>query len=168
MKNEPRYITAQGKVRLEKDLLELETVTLVQLMDLVPDVSQGGHSAENGEMHSLLRDRELLEIRISALRESLENVTIIKPDKLTNTIHVGSTVLIQEGAEEPESYMIVGSAEANPDVGMISNISPLGNLLLGKHAGENICVKTGSDTTFFHTVEIQPAKGKAKHRYATI
>lgn len=167
MKNETRYITAQGKVRLEKDLRELETVKLNCLINLMPNAAPGGDSAENGEMQNLQHDRDLLEIRINTLRNTLANVTVINPAILTKAIHIGSTVLVQEGNEEPESYMIVGSAEANPATGMISNVSPLGKILLGKSAGETVSVQVGlEDPTLFRIVKIQPTQGI--HHYATI
>ena len=155
MNNKTKYITKQGKARLENELLELETVKLPLLKELIPDASQGGASAENSEMQNLQNDCDLMAVRIKSLREALKNVTIIPPDVLTKIIHVGSTVLVQEGDEAPESYMIVGSAEADPAEGMISNYSPLGKLLLGKREGAVVCVKTPLATTSFRIIKIQ-------------
>ena len=167
MKNETHYITAQGKVRLEKDLLELETVKMSRLIDLMPNAAEGSDSAENSEMQNLQHDLDLMAVRIETLRNTLANVTIINPDVLTKTIQIGSTVLVQEGNEEPESYMIVGSAEADPAAGMISNVSPLGKTLLGKSAGETVSVQVGlEDPTLFLIIKIQPTQG-GEH-YATI
>ncbi len=167
MKNETHYITAQGKVRLEKELLELETVKLSRLTDLLQNAAQGGESAENSEMQHLQHERGLMAIRIETLRNTLANVTIIHPDVLTKSVHIGSTVLVQEGNEEPESYMIVGSAEADPAAGMISNVSPLGKILLGKSAGETVSIQVGLEgPTLFRIVKIQPTQGI--YRHATI
>ncbi len=166
MNNEPQYITAHGKMRLERDLVELETVKRDELDELVSEAANGSDSAENSEMQNLQHDRDLLTVRIETLRNTLENVTIIETDVVTDSVHIGSTVLIQEEDEEPESYMIVGSAEANPARGMISNVSPLGKLLLGKQAGDSVCVETHSETTCFRILRIQ--KAKDKRHYAAI
>lgn len=166
MNNKTRYITEQGKARLESDLLELETIKLPLLLELVPDAAQGGASAENSEMQNLQNEREMMAIRINTLRDSLENVTIINTDVLTKSVHIGSTVLVQEKDEEMESYMIVGSAEADPAKGMISNLSPLGEMLLGKREGEDVCVKTALETIFFRIIKIQSIT--AKRHYASI
>lgn len=154
MNNKIKYITLEGKGRLERDLQELETVKLPFLVDLLSEAAQGGSSAENTEMQNLQYECDLIGLRIGNLREALKHVTIISFDRSIDSVHIGSTVSIQEENEEPESYMIVGSAEANPAVGMISNISPLGQLLLGKQVGDSVRVETTLDTTHFQILNI--------------
>ena len=72
----------------------------------------------------------------------MANVRLIAPGNSNGYVQMGSTVVIRENGTPMENYTIVGSAEANPQEGLISNESPLGRVLISRRAGEEVDVKT--------------------------
>ncbi|MBN1487551.1 MAG: GreA/GreB family elongation factor, partial [Anaerolineae bacterium] len=97
-----------------------------------------------------------LEGRIYNLEQQLRYATLINEEERQNdVVTLGSSIVVQEdGSPEPENYKLVGSAEASPMQGKISNESPLGKVLLGKRVGEQAIVQAPDGDIVFTILEI--------------
>ena len=94
-------------------------------------------------------DLSLLEIKLAELETILKNANLIKnpPKVKQGTIGLGATVMVEIGGQVDE-FTIVGTLEANPADGRISNESPVGRLLLGRQVGDEVVVSSPHKTTY--------------------
>jgi transcription elongation factor GreA len=100
-----------------------------------------GDIMENAGYEAAKEEQAMLEGRIAYLENLLRNVVLIENDGQSATVRLGSVVTIQEeGQDDPETYVIVGAAEADPTAGRISNESPLGKALMGRKVGDRVTV----------------------------
>lgn len=110
-----------------------------------------GDLRENAEYQSAKQEQERNESRISEIEQILQNVEIIKKSSTKDKVSLGSTVTLKSGNDKKE-LQVVGTVEADPLEGKISDESPIGQSLLGKKLGDQVELKTGKDTKTF-TVE---------------
>jgi len=137
-----QYLTEEGAADLRRELEELLTVKRPALAARLKEAIAQGDLSENADYHDAKEQQAFLEGRIQYL-EGLLHSAIIVPDggnKKSSMINVGNEVTIQEDNEPPETFTIVGAAEANPREGKISNESPLGRALLGHKVGDKVKV----------------------------
>lgn len=138
---EENYLTEEGLKKLEEELKQLKEVRRKEITLQIEQAKEFGDLSENAEYHSAKEEQAFTEGRIIELEALIKNAIIIKPTKnQVNIINIGSKILIFNGNKKKE-YQIVGSAEANPSVGKISNKSPLGQAFLGRRVGEIIELK---------------------------
>ena len=110
---------------------------------------EGGELIENAEYEAAKNEQAFVEGRIQELELLLATAQIIDENgkgKKGDTIQVGSRVTIKEGNYEPETFVIVGAAEANPRDGKISNESPIGKSILNHKLGDIVKVETPGGT----------------------
>ncbi|NDJ85417.1 MAG: transcription elongation factor GreA [Chloroflexi bacterium] len=139
----PQYLTEEGARALREELDELVNVKRPELATKLKDAIAMGDLSENADYHDAKEQQAFLEGRITYLENVLRNAKIIDEDGgRRDVVRLGSEVTIQEEGEEPETYRLVGPAEANPSEGRISNESPLGRMLLGKKARAKVKVPT--------------------------
>ena len=101
-----------------------------------------GDLSENADYITAKEDQAFLEGRIRTIEGMLRHVTIIQ-EQSGGAVRIGSRIKVQEvGTDDEESFSMVGAAEANPLEGKISNESPLGQALLGKHIGDEVEVRS--------------------------
>ena len=132
---EPTYLTAEGAARLTAELEELKGPQRLALAKRLRDAIQMGDLSENADYHKAKEDQGFLEGKIQELEYLLRNVVIIDEMPIKkDEVSVGSHVTIQETGEEPETYHVVGSKEADPRNRRISNESPIGRALMGQRA----------------------------------
>ena len=105
------------------------------------DALEDGELIENAELEAAKNEQSFVEGRIKELEMLLSNARLIEEGHKTNSIQVGSRVKVKEEGYDPEEYVIVGAAEADPRLGRISNESPLGKALLNKKAGDKVKVE---------------------------
>ncbi len=119
----------------------------VHVADRIKQARELGDLSENAEYQSAREEQDRLESRISELEHVLQGVQIIKKPKSDGTVRLGSTVRLKDGGK-PLVYRVVGTIEANPSQGKISDESPIGKALLGKKVGDKAQIRTpaGSDT----------------------
>jgi transcription elongation factor GreA len=135
------YVTAQGLERLEQQLHRLREEKYHPLLEQLRDVSEGGYTIDNTELITLQAQLEMLESQIQTLEDTLRSAQVIAPQQgATAVVTIGSTVTVQEDGFDPETFFLVGPAEADPTAGYISNESPLGRMLLGKKVGATITI----------------------------
>jgi transcription elongation factor GreA len=145
MANEKQFpMTAAGKLKLEEELEFLKTVKRKEVVERIKIARSFGDLSENSEYDSAKEDQAFVEGRISTLESMIRNAVIINENELNKDIvRLGTTVTFVEVPNgDEESYTIVGSAEADPLEGRISNDSPIAKSMIGRTIGENVKVLT--------------------------
>ncbi len=137
-------LTAEGIRELEERLEYMKTVTRKEIAEQIKEARGFGDLSENAEYDEAKNEQSRIEGEIKQLEDRLRNATVIDESMLnTKMVNVGSTVVVQEqGSSEKVTYLIVGSTEANPLEGKISNESPVGEALLGHGKGDVVEVTT--------------------------
>ncbi len=138
MANDVTFLTPEGRQKLEQELGYLKNVRRAEVAEAIHEAKMDGDVMENAAYEEARRDQAFLEGRIQTLEMLLKNAKIIPAYGPRDTVTIGSRVTVVETGSEPESYSIVGSAEANPGLGRISNESPLGRALIGHKKGERV------------------------------
>lgn len=145
MKNNETLITAEGLEEIKKELEELKLVKRKEISEKIKVALAFGDISENAEYDEAKNEQANVESRIAKLELIVKNAKIIKESKQKGIVSIGSKVTIKDlEYDEVMEYTIVGSAEADPFRGKISNVSPLGKALLGKKLGEIIEVTSPS------------------------
>lgn len=138
-------LTPEGYQELVQELEYLTTVRRQEIADLIRQAKSDGDVMENAAYEEAKVEQAFLEGRIKTLENLLRNAVVVpNEDRATDgTVTFGSTVTVQApDGEPPETYQLVGSAEADPASGKISVESPLGKALLGHKAGDEVVVET--------------------------
>jgi len=135
------YLTREGFERLQKELDYLRTEKRIDVANRLREALEDGELIENAELEAAKNEQSFVEGRIKELEILLSNAHLIEETNHTDSIQVGSRVKLQEEGYDPEEYVIVGAAEADPRLGRISNESPLGKALLNKKAGDKVKVE---------------------------
>lgn len=139
MRNNETLITAEGLEELKKELEYLKLVKRKEISEKIKAALAFGDISENSEYDEAKNEQASVESRIAKLEQLIKNAKIIKESKQNGVVNIGSKVKIKDlEFDELMEYTIVGSAEADPIKGKISNVSPLGKSLLGKKIGEII------------------------------
>lgn len=112
-----------------------------------------GDLAENSEYQTARAEQERNEARINELNNILQNVEIIEKPKNGNKVQLGSKVTLK-GAKGNKEFQVVGTVEADPLEGKISDESPIGKALIGKKVGDHVEIKTPAETTTYELVAI--------------
>ncbi|KIL46079.1 transcription elongation factor GreA [Jeotgalibacillus campisalis] len=137
-------MTQAGKEKLEQELEQLKSVKRKEVVERIKIARSFGDLSENSEYDSAKEEQAFVEGRISTLEAMVRNAKIIEEDGLLDGIvALGKTVTFVEMPNgDEEAYTIVGSAEADPFEGRISNDSPIAKSLLGKVVGDKVKVQT--------------------------
>jgi transcription elongation factor GreA len=151
------YLTPEGLKAAEEELEYLKSVRRQEVAERLHNALSEGELIENAELEIARSEQAFVEGRILDLEEIMRKVqVIVKSDDETEIVSIGSTVTIREtGEEEDEAYFVVGSAEADPSNGRISNESPLGKALIGKRVGEKAVVRAPDGDLVFEVVAIR-------------
>lgn len=143
-------ITAQGRKELEEELAVLKA-RRGDVADKIAEARDYGDLTENAEYDSAREAQGIVETRIAEIEDILQNAAIIKATK-GDKVHLGSTVEIENGKNV--TYRIVGSVEADPANGKISDESPIGSALMGKVVGDEVSITTPKGTTVYKVLSI--------------
>jgi transcription elongation factor GreA len=155
MSEQPVFLTKEGYKKLEEELDFLCTKRRAEVAERLHDAMEGGELIENAEYESAKNEQAFVEGRILTLETMLSNAIMIEEAGPQDVVRVGSKVGIQEADRAAEEYTIVGAAEANPLEGRISNLSPIGQALLGRKAGDEVRVNTPSGVIIFHILSVK-------------
>lgn len=145
MANEKVFpMTEEGKQKLEQELEQLKSVKRKEVVERIKIARSFGDLSENSEYDSAKEEQAFVEGRISTLESMIRNAKIIEDDQtLDGVVSLGKKVTFVELPDgDEESYTIVGSAEADPFEGKISNDSPIAKSLIGKVVGDEVKVQT--------------------------
>ena len=130
------YLTKKGLERLQAELDYLVNVKREEVAQILHDSCDNEEPSENGEYMLAKHEQSWVEGRICELKRLLAHVEIINPNSNLGQVSMGSTVTIQESCLPSETFIIVGTAEANSKEGLISDESPMGRALLGHKVGD--------------------------------
>jgi transcription elongation factor GreA len=151
--NKPAYLSKEGLARLREELDELVNVRRPEIATRIHDAKEHGDLSENAEYEDAKNEQAFIEGRIQALEALIKNAVLIDENHSTDHVQIGSTVLVQT-PDGKETYTIVGSAEAAPAEGRISNESPVGRALLGHRKGESVSVAVPAGNSEYRIVKI--------------
>jgi transcription elongation factor GreA len=157
MTDKPAYLTREGRAKLEAELEELMTIGRREVAERINAAKELGDISESGEYEDAKNSQAHLEGRIREIKNILSRAQIIDEENGNgHEVRVGSRVTVRiDGEDEEETWTIVGSTEANPRDGKISNESPIGSNLLGKKVRQKVSVQTPSGTLRLTIVKIQ-------------
>jgi transcription elongation factor GreA len=135
--DKPVYVSAEGVKKLEAELEELRTSKRAEVAERIHNAMEFGDFSENSELEQAKNDQAFLEGRIQTLEQTLKRAVVIDEKAAHERVEIGSKVTVETDGEK-EQYVIVGSAEAAPSEGKISNESPVGRALIGHRPGETV------------------------------
>ncbi|HEX78454.1 MAG TPA: transcription elongation factor GreA [Dehalococcoidia bacterium] len=131
--------TPQGLAKLEAELDHLRKVRRQEVAEKIQRAKEMGGTANNAEYEDAKNEQAFVEGRILTLENMIKHAVVIERDNASpQRVELGSRVTLRNQDGKPEVYFIVGSAEANPNEGRISNESPVGQALLGKKVGDEV------------------------------
>ena len=145
--SKPIFLTEEGLAALEQELEDLKSVKRKEIAEKIKVALSFGDLSENSEYDEAKNDQAIVEARIADIEVMLKNVQVIDESELgTENIHIGSKVevkvtAVKNGESSIKEYRIVGSNEANPKAGRISDESLIGKSLLGHTVGDKVEVE---------------------------
>jgi transcription elongation factor GreA len=152
--NRTQYISEDGLTKLRGELEELVNVRRQEIAQRIHDAKEHGDLAENAEYEDAKNEQAFVEGQIQRLEALIKNAILIDETHGTNHVQIGSTVKV-EGTDGKEVFTIVGSTEASPSDGKISNESPVGRALLGKRKGEAVVVHVPAGDFSYKILDIK-------------
>lgn len=147
------HLTKEGIEELQKELKEL-IAERGPIAERIKTAREFGDLAENAEYTSARAEQEQTEGRISEIEHILQNYQVITKPKGDSKVQLGSHVELKGENGKTKEFQVVGTVEADPLNGKISDESPIGQALLGKKEGENVEIKTPIETASYKIVDI--------------
>ncbi len=153
--------TPDGYKELVDELNYLKTTRREEIKNDIAVARSFGDLSENAEYDEARNEQAKTEARIKELEELVENAVIVDEDEIdTSVISLGSTVRVYDvDLEEEIEYSLVGSNEANPLVGKISDQSPIGKKMMGAREGDILQVEAPAGTVTLKVLEVSRSKG---------
>jgi len=146
------HLTQEGVNELETELAELKGMR-ADIADKIKTAREFGDLAENAEYQTARQDQEKNESRIAELEHILQSVEVIAKPKVGDRVQLGSTVTLTSG-KTTKTFHIVGTVEADPIEGKISDESPIGQAVIGKKVGEEVVIKTPAEAISYKISKI--------------
>lgn len=148
------YITEEKKQMLLAELKDLKGPKRKEILQNLEYAKSLGDLSENAEYHQAREDQGKLESRIVKIEQILQSSQIVRGSG-GDIVEIGSRVVVQKaGTTEEKNYIIVGSEEADMEVGKISNRSPVGVALFGKKKGDQVSFKTPSGLINYKIINV--------------
>jgi transcription elongation factor GreA len=151
--NKPTYISKEGLDKLRHELEEMVSIRRPEIAGRIHDAKEHGDLTENAEYEDAKNEHAFVEGRIQMVEALIKNATLIDEHHTNDHVQIGSTVKVT-GPDGSQSFTIVGSTEAKPTEGRISNESPVGRALLGRKKGENVTVQVPAGDIAYKIVAI--------------
>ncbi len=140
-------LTKEGKEELEKRMEFLKVIKRAEITERIKTAREFGDLSENAEYDAAKNEQAMIEGEILEIENKLKYAVIIKESK-KGLVSLGSKVdFVDDDTKEEFTYEIVGTTEADVELGRISNESPIGNALLGRKAGDNVKVTVPAGIT---------------------
>ena len=149
-------LTPEGLEKLKAELEDLTTTKRREVAERIKDAREYGDISENSEYDDAKNEQAMLEQRIASLQDRLRRAAVLDTKHIdTEIVGVGAVVHVKDQKSgKSQKFQIVGSAEAKPAAGKISNESPVGRALLGKKKGEKVLVKVPAGDFSYTIIEI--------------
>ena len=156
MSEKKTMLTYDGLKKLEAELQELKVVRRREVAQLIKEARSQGDLSENAEYDAAKEEQAAVEARIVQLEKMLRNAEVIDEESLGGeVVSIGSKVTVFDiEYDEKVEYLIVGSTEADPVMGRISNESPLGLALIGRGLDEVVSVEAPDGSIQYRILEI--------------
>jgi transcription elongation factor GreA len=153
---EPVYLTADGLAKVKKELEYLTTVKRREVAQMIAEAKAEGDISENAGYDEAKTAQGFLEGKIRELEATVSMAKIIdENDMPKHKVSLGHTIVLREvGTDFEETFTIVGSREADPGNGRISNESPMGKAIMGKAVGDTAKVSTPGGEVEFEVLGI--------------
>lgn len=148
------FVTKEGFNKLEAELRHLRLIRRQEVADKIKRAKEMGGTENNAEYEDAKNDQAFVEGRILTLENIIKKAVVIDSVPPSGRVTLGSRVLLRNQDGKVEQFVIVGSAEANPIEGKISNESPVGQALLGRAMGEEVEVPTPAGVLKLLVMEI--------------
>ncbi|MEO1938458.1 MAG: transcription elongation factor GreA, partial [Sulfurimonas sp.] len=150
-------MTLHGYEKLQAEVKELKEVKRPAVVKAIEEALEHGDLKENAEYHAAKEQQKNIDNRLAELQEVLGNAQIVDPSELAHEkVSFGSTVVLTDiDTDEEVTYTIVGGAESNPDIGLISFNSPLAKQLLGREEGDEVKVRLPGGEKEFEIDEVK-------------
>jgi len=152
MESNATYLTAGGLEKIKKEVEVLKN-KMHEVTDRIEKAKELGDLSENSEYHEAKEDFAFTQGRIQELESIIMRAEIVTKNT-NNTVSIGSTVKVKSDKGQEMEYTIVGSNEADPVHGKISNESPLALAFTGKKQGERVEVKTPTGSSGYQILEV--------------
>ncbi|HBB02250.1 TPA: transcription elongation factor GreA [Candidatus Peregrinibacteria bacterium] len=153
------FVTKEGLQKIQEELENLKNVKRKDVVERIKEAITYGDLSENSEYEDAKNEQAFVEGRIIELEDKVKYAKIIdEKKKSANQVRIGSTVTIRrvgKKSAESEEYIVVGSTEADPVNGKISNESPVGKALLGKEDGETVKVSAPAGFIEYEIVKVK-------------
>jgi len=147
-------LTQEGVTELETELAGL-TAQRGPVADSIKTAREFGDLAENAEYQTARQEQERLEARIAEIEHILQNVEVIKKPKGDSKVQIGSSIKLKsQQSGKTKDFQVVGTVEADPLNGKISDESPIGQALLGKKVGDDVEIVTPAETSAYQITHI--------------
>lgn len=153
MVNKQFHLTKQGVDELKTELEEL-LAQRSAIAERVKTAREFGDLGENMEYTAARQEQERNENRVTEIEHILKNAQLISAPKDDSKVELGNIVKLKSEAGKTKEFQVVGTVEADPLEGKISDESPLGKAVLGKKRGDEVEIKTPSETAVYKIVDI--------------
>lgn len=147
------HLTKEGVEELTSECKELIGLRPA-IAERIKTAREFGDLAENAEYTSARQEQERVEGRIAEIEHILQNVEVIKRPKGDSKVQLGSKVVLKGDKGKQKEFQVVGTVEADPMNGKISDESPIGQALLGKKEGDEVEIKTPAESSTYKVVDI--------------
>lgn len=148
------YLTKERLEELKSELADLKNNKRVEIAEKLKHSKEYGDLSENAEYAEAREEQSVVETRIFELEEMLKKAVVIKKSGGSDKIEIGSAVTAKKG-DQIVHYTVVGSYEANPGEGKISDESPIGRAFLGRKVGDVVSVATPSGAVSYQVTKIE-------------
>ena len=154
--NDDIFLTEDGIRKIEEELKELKGPGRTELAARLRSAIEMGDLSENADYIKAKEDQGFIEGKIQELEETLKRAKVIDlKNNSSDKVQIGSSVLVKEEGYDQELIHIVGSKEADPNLGKLSYESPIGSALLGHKISDIVRVKTPEGGINFKIIEIK-------------
>lgn len=154
MVDQQTVLTREGHEQTLRELNELRNVKRKEVAARIQEAKELGDLSENAEYVEAKNEQSFIEGRIVELENLMKTATIIDSPTDVTTVHVGSTITVR-GPSGERTLTIVGSNEANPSKGKISNESPVGKAFMSKRVGDRVTVEAPAGASRYELIAIQ-------------
>lgn len=154
MPQEKEFLTEEGLQKITAELEHLRNVRRPEMATRIQGAKDLEGTIDNAEYDDAKNEQAFIEGRIMTLENIIKNAKVITHNHTSTKVEVGSTVRLSGAGGQALTYVIVGSSEADPTHGRISNESPVGKALLGHRTGDTVTVATPKGATKFKIIKV--------------
>lgn len=151
--NKVYKLTQEGITELQTELEELIALR-PEITERIKTAREMGDLSENAEYASARTEQDRNELRIKEIEHIIKNAEIITQPKTDTSVHLGSKVSLHSATGKKQQYQIVGTVEADPLEGKLSDESPIGVALMGKRVGDDVEIVTPAQTVRYTITDI--------------